>query len=587
MRLFKPIALFFLLASLVMMPVTEAFAGMNPFKDLTAGLTEAGSGPAVYNSPGHTTFYGGNLSVHVPSDTVQLISISPPSFSAGCAGINMYFGGFSFISGANFGKLIQAIMQAAPGYVINLAIRTLCPECSDILTELQKLAQAANGMGMNACDDAKSLVNGLGGLLGVSLPGGKTKGSPSGQSTISNAAKKKAGTGASSGFFSAFNSYAGDAASALKGVANFLNNPGELFGSGSGTKNEAAAKESKYVGNQEWMALTEDGYSNTYVKEIIMALAGFRISGGKADPKVAQDAHLPVAPNPEDVVKVLEYGAHPNQCFAALKTDVANESGKVNTEEGLATIAEDEQAEAQSKYTQGVKVPTCFLENSTQGVTPEETAMGTAGVLEDCNHVNISPVSALQSSADISLGQTRKGLVVGYNPYLNGNGDGCGILGSVALSLTHAVARVTNEEPLTATEDEYIQMAPFPLYQLINDAAVYPSAAGQMVDTYAPLLSYLISRDVVLQWLASAHDINTTMTRKLNPKAMAQIGAIAKELYNEINQSDKQLAVGMTVQEGIMAQIDEMNKMIAGQAAMAGMAGNMMFTRSVTADATE
>ncbi len=585
----KKISIVFLLVTLSAMPVTEAFAGMNPFSGLTSALTDASSGAAVLNSPGHTTFYGGSLSVHVPSDTVQFISISPPSFSAGCSGINMYFGGFSFISGANFGKLIQAVMQAAPGYVINLAIRTLCPECSDILTELQKLAEAANGMGQNACHIAKSLVNGAASLMGINT---NPPPPPPAESIVGNASKTSAGTGACSGFFSCFNQYAGDAAGAIKTVAGYVNNPGSLFGSGTGTKNQAAEAESKYVGNQNWMALTEAGYTNTYIKEIIMAMTGYNIAGkgSKGSGAGIQTKTIPPIANPEDLVKVIEYGAHPATCAKSLTTYGNNLStSSAITVRGIASIVQKENNIKNTNLMDSIKVPTCWNSDSTNAaIAPETTSLGGSGngdVLLACNAPVSSTIGELSATQPTSRAEG-----IGYNPYLSGtnpntNAAGCGLLGNITVSLVDAIQNVREEKPLTATEEGYIQMAPFPLYQLINDAAVYPSAAGQMVENYAPLLAYLITRDTLLQWLSARNAITKSNYKQVKPRMVMQVGNMANKLYNEIQADDKRLAIGMTVQQGIMAQIDEMNQMIAGQAAMAGMAGNMMFTQSVAASA--
>lgn len=579
----KKISLVFLLVTLSAMPVTEAFAGLNPFTGLTNALTSTSSGAAVLNSPGHTMLYGGSLSVHVPDDSVQFISLSPPSFSAGCGGINMYFGGFSFISGASFGKLIQAVMQAAPGYVINLAIRTLCPECSDILTELQKLAQAANSMGQNACDIAKTLVNKAAGLVNTWT--GQNTIAVSGQSVLSKASKSKAGTGGSSGFFSSFNSYAGDVSSGIKSITKFLNNTSEMFTGGSKTKNQAAESLSKYVGNQTWMALTEAGYGNTYSKEIIMALIGYAVKGKGAKGAGAgiHPMTVPAAANgAKGIMDTVEFGAHPLACATALAGDASNSSG----DDSLEAIAMMEKTMHALNYNKSTRVPTCWYKSgNSYHLAPETTPMSTSGALLDCNDPVSAKVSQLVASRPAG-GTTAPTASAGdgYNPYLNGDGptNGCGILGSVAVSLYHAVSNVRNEKPLTTTEEEYIQLAPFPLYQLINDAAVYPSAAGQMIRSYAPLLSYLITRDVLLQWVADAHVAPAGKNAHVNSQVVSEIGAMVKGLYNEIQTDDKRLAVGMTVQEGIMAQINEMNQMIAGQAAMAGMAGNMMFTQSIS-----
>jgi hypothetical protein len=581
MRLVRVLISTLLITTLSAFPVTEAFAGLNPLSGLSNALSsEQVSGPGVFNSPGHIALYGGNLSVHVPSDTVQFVSISPPSLSAGCGGISMYFGGFSFISGAAFGKLIQAIMQAAPGYVINLAIRTLCPECSDILTELQKLAQAANGMGQNACHIAKSLVNGLAGMAGISP-------TPPHESDEATAAKAGAGTGAFSGFFSGLNSFSGDVSGAINTLNGFLSNPGGLF-SGGGTENEAASRLAGKIGNTQWIALTESGYGNTYVKEIIMAMTGFTVQGETNNPPANLTPMTQIgSAKPQQLIQVVEYGANPTECASSLNNIGNTTTGTSGTifSAGLAGIVGLENAFAARNVVKNVKVPTCWTGSSSSSATPtvQDTPLGNGGsALEDCNIVSMTSVNNLSQTDNISFASGQ-----GYNPYLNGaNGGaaGCGLLGNISVSLARAVQNVANGKPMTANELAYVQMAPFPLYQLINDASVYPAAGEQLVEKYAPLLAFLISRDVLLNWVTAADDVpgSTSANRVLHPGLQAKMANAVDKLYDVINSTDKQLAVGMTVQEGIMAQIDEMNQMISGQAAQAGMAGNEMFTQSLS-----
>lgn len=600
MRALKNIVLYTTLASFLWMPV-GAYAGLNPFGSLDSMLSNAQvQSPGVLNSPGHTSLYGGSLNIHVPADTVQFVSISPPSFAAGCGGISMYFGGFSFISGAAFGKLIQAIMQAAPGYVINLAIRTLCPECSDILTELQKLAQAANGMGDNACHIAKQLVNGAASLMGINT--NPTPPQPSDESDEAKAAKTGAGTGAFSGFFSGLNSYAGDAANAIKTLASDIQNPSQLFGSG-GTKDQAAEKLAGYVGNYNWAALTLAGYSNTYVKEIILALTGDSVAGkGKTsemDPKFT-----PSTTTAEKVVKLVEYGPDPTACGTYLDSQESasivgpngTDLASYDYQAGLASIGAIETQVGGLNEFKNVKIPTCFYYpngGSTPSLTPESTPdTSGSGALNDCNTYYLANPSQLSDSSTGVIAANG----YGYNPYIKGDNsfsgatgsevDSCGILASVAISLSHAVQRVADGVPMTTNEMAYVQMAPFPLYQLINDASVYPSQATQLVQTYAPLLSYLISRDIVMNWISAANTITQGGQKDINPEMQKNMLNAVKKLYSDVNKADKKLATGMVVQQGIMAQIDEMNQMIAGQAAMAGMAGNMMFTQALSADMT-
>lgn len=543
------------------LPATQAYAFSSPFGTLS-NMTSAYSAPAgTIVSPGHVSLYGGSLSVHVPNDTVHFISLSPPSFSAGCGGINMYFGGFSFISGAAFGKLVQAIMQAAPGYVIQLAIRTLCPECADILNQLQTLAQDANAMGQSSCQAAEALTNYAFNSLGIAK----------GLKTLGKAASNMVSGGGSSGFFSAFNGMAGKVDSGLQTIQSCMTNPSQC---GSSSKNGVQAKVATSIGNQQWIALTEDGYGNTYVKEIIMSLTGVTNGAGPNANAADYSTSFSANPNPVALVKALMWGVNPQQCAASVSADPSL---------AVTQLPVMETTEYNQSTAQDFKVPTCFT-TSTQP-TGKSTPLSTSGSLQACNLYDLTTVSTLSTTVPTSTGPN------GYNPLLYGGLSplkGCGLVVDIGASLANAVARVAAGNAPTLHEMAILQMAPFPLYQMVNDASVYPGAATQMVSEEAPLLGMLVARDLVMGWIGAANAISQTGANKDANKDIGQIEAIGHQLnglYNEINATNKSLAVAMSVQQGFEAQIKEMNQMIAGQAAMSGMAGNLTFTQSLAADA--
>lgn len=101
--------------------------------------------------------YGGDLALRVPVKSYQLANIDPPRISAGCSGIDMHLGSFSFISIDAFKDMLRKIAQAAPGYFLHLAIKTMCNPCSDLLTWLQDLMAKLNAGQMNSCAVAKQL----------------------------------------------------------------------------------------------------------------------------------------------------------------------------------------------------------------------------------------------------------------------------------------------------------------------------------------------------------------------------------------------------------------------------------------------
>jgi conjugative transfer pilus assembly protein TraH len=87
------------------------------------------------------------------------ITMVPPSFGAGCGGIDLYGGSFSFVNQNQFMTLMRSIASNAGGYAFQLAINAMCPDCGNVMTDLQKKIQQMNQMFSNSCQLAQGIVN--------------------------------------------------------------------------------------------------------------------------------------------------------------------------------------------------------------------------------------------------------------------------------------------------------------------------------------------------------------------------------------------------------------------------------------------
>lgn len=104
-------------------------------------------------------FTGGSLVYRAPQDTLQVMSMTAPSIRAGCGGIDIFTGGFSFINADQFVAHLRALAANAQGYAFSLALKTLCPMCESAVSNAQALAQEVNAMNMNSCESARNLVD--------------------------------------------------------------------------------------------------------------------------------------------------------------------------------------------------------------------------------------------------------------------------------------------------------------------------------------------------------------------------------------------------------------------------------------------
>ena len=102
---------------------------------------------------------GGSVVIRNRIMNTNPIAMVPPSFGAGCGGIDLYGGSFSFVNQNQFMTLMRSIASNAGGYAFQLAINAMCPDCGNVMTDLQKKIQQMNQLFSNSCQLAQGIVN--------------------------------------------------------------------------------------------------------------------------------------------------------------------------------------------------------------------------------------------------------------------------------------------------------------------------------------------------------------------------------------------------------------------------------------------
>ncbi len=126
----------------------------NVFGDLSNATS-----PSFYKGHRRGAFLGGSYYARTRIMRPNLINFQPPSFKAGCGGIDLFGGSFSFISADQFVALLRNIGQAAVGYAFEIALNAICGDCLEILSDLQKKVQSLNEFFGNSCKMAQFLVD--------------------------------------------------------------------------------------------------------------------------------------------------------------------------------------------------------------------------------------------------------------------------------------------------------------------------------------------------------------------------------------------------------------------------------------------
>lgn len=121
----------------------------------------------AYQSQRRMGFVGGTVMARTPIKSVNIISFAPPKLDAGCGGIDLFMGSFSFINMEQFMQLLRAIAANAVGLAFKAALHAISPSLEAIISKLETLVNNLNRTFRNSCSIAKSLpslFSGIGSL---------------------------------------------------------------------------------------------------------------------------------------------------------------------------------------------------------------------------------------------------------------------------------------------------------------------------------------------------------------------------------------------------------------------------------------
>ena len=120
---------------------------------------------------GHLT--GGSVVIKTPANPgLQLLHVRAPSCKMGglpCgAQLEILGGGISGVSSAELMNHLKGLVENAVTYGGMMAIKTLCPQCQDLMEWLDAKADWINGMAKTDCEDMTKLVDGMASKMAAS-----------------------------------------------------------------------------------------------------------------------------------------------------------------------------------------------------------------------------------------------------------------------------------------------------------------------------------------------------------------------------------------------------------------------------------
>lgn len=129
------------------------------FQSLGMANNVSSSGGYQDQTGGYYT--GGNVFARSRVNNPDLFTMQLPHYRAGCGGIDLFLGGFSYINAKEFTQLLRNIGSNAAGYAFNLALATVTPQIKSVLDELSAKVQEMTNQNINSCEAAATLVGGV------------------------------------------------------------------------------------------------------------------------------------------------------------------------------------------------------------------------------------------------------------------------------------------------------------------------------------------------------------------------------------------------------------------------------------------
>lgn len=128
--------------------------------------------PGTMKTKEGVTLYGGGLQMRAPTVNLSPISVSPPRVKAGCGGIDLTFGSLSYLDTDQLVAMLEGMMSNAPGVMFDLALKTICPACSEVLKSLANMANQINSGSLDSCAATKAATNWAAEAISDNITGG-------------------------------------------------------------------------------------------------------------------------------------------------------------------------------------------------------------------------------------------------------------------------------------------------------------------------------------------------------------------------------------------------------------------------------
>ena len=117
------------------------------------------SGPNMFESQKRGYASAGSLSLRINNEKDYLVTAAPPRFRAGCGGIDMFMGSFSYLNADYLMKKLERIAEGgAATFIYDIAMSVLSEPIQKSMKSLEALVDRLNQLQIDDCKAAKGVA---------------------------------------------------------------------------------------------------------------------------------------------------------------------------------------------------------------------------------------------------------------------------------------------------------------------------------------------------------------------------------------------------------------------------------------------
>jgi len=123
------------------------------------GLASNITSADVYKGQEGSFAFGGSAYMRTQHDSIQPMWFQPPGWRIGDCDMDLWAGGFGFISSDKFVQMARRIGTSSAAYFFSLALKQVAPQIMNQMESLQEMANKINQHNIDSCEAAKYFVN--------------------------------------------------------------------------------------------------------------------------------------------------------------------------------------------------------------------------------------------------------------------------------------------------------------------------------------------------------------------------------------------------------------------------------------------